>query len=104
MLLFLPRGLHYPITVTELLKQPNDNVARFAPLFSYYYKTKVTEDDKYGDSHVFEKSFPTRYESPLDGVLIEWKIEGGQVISDARYVKVLCRSTGTAVQVTDATC
>ena len=48
MLLRLPQGLHYPITVTDLLKQPNDNVERFAPLFSYSYQTTVTEGDGLG--------------------------------------------------------
>ncbi len=86
MLLQLPRNLHYPITVTELLKQPNDNVERFAPLFSYFYKTTVTEDDKYGDSREVEKTYPTRYESPVDGVLKKWKIKAGAVITHSRYV------------------
>ncbi|KAI9707135.1 MAG: Carboxy-terminal domain (CTD) phosphatase [Candelina mexicana] len=84
MLLHLPHNLHYPITVTELLRQPNDTVERFAPLFSYFYKTTVTEDDKYGDSREVEKTYPTRYESPVVGVLKQWKIKAGAVITHSR--------------------
>ena len=81
MQLQLGRSLHYPITVTELLKQPNDNVERFAPLFSYFYKTTVTEGNRLGEEKQVERTFPTRYESPVDGVLKQWKIEKGTVIT-----------------------
>ena len=81
MLLRLPQSLHYPITVTELLKQPNDNVERFAPLFSYSYQTTVTEGDGLGVDHQVQRTFPTRYESNVDGVLQRWKIAKGAVIT-----------------------
>ena len=80
MLLRLPQGLHYPITVTELLKQPNDDVERFAPLFSYSYQTAVTEGDGLGEDHQVLRTFPARYESNVDGVLRAWKIEKGAVV------------------------
>lgn len=81
MLLRLPRSLHYPITVTELLKQPNDNVERFAPLFNYSYKTTVTEGDDLGNEYQVEKTFPTRFESTVEGILKTWRIEKGAVIT-----------------------
>ncbi len=93
MLLRLPHSLHYPITVTELLKQPNDNVERFAPLFSYFYKTTVTEGDELGNEYQVEKTFPTRFESNVEGVLREWKIGKGTVITKAKYVHDRCKGT-----------
>ena len=86
MLLRLPTSLHYPITVTELLKQPDDNVERFAPLFSYVYETKVTEGDNLGNTWQTWKKFPTRFESSVEGVLLNWKIDEGAVISKPKYV------------------
>ncbi|KAI4235532.1 MAG: hypothetical protein LQ349_003098 [Xanthoria aureola] len=85
MQLQLPRDLHYPITVTELLKQPNDNVERFAPLFSYSYTTTVTEGNKFGDEFQVEKAFPTKFESSVDGVLKTWSIHPGAVISEPGF-------------------
>ena len=85
MLLRLPTSLHYPITVTELLKQPDDNVERFAPLFSYVYETKVTEGDNLGNTWQIWKKFPTRFESSVEGVLLKWKIDEGAVISQPKY-------------------
>lgn len=86
MLLRLPASLHYPITVTELLKQPNDNVERFAPLFSYVYETKVTEGDSLGNRWQTLKKYPTRFESSVEGLFIKWKIDEGAVISKPKYV------------------
>ncbi|KAL8673558.1 MAG: hypothetical protein Q9168_002047 [Polycauliona sp. 1 TL-2023] len=86
MQLHLPRDLHYPITVTELLKQPNDNVERFAPLFSYSYTTTVTEGNKFGDEFQVEKAFPTKFESSVDGVLKAWAIDPGTIISQPGQV------------------
>ena len=84
MLLRLPASLHYPITVTELLKRPNDDVERFAPLFSYFYKTTVTEGDNLGNEYQVEKTFPTRFESNVNGKLTQWKIRKGAVISQPK--------------------
>ncbi|KAI9788191.1 MAG: Carboxy-terminal domain (CTD) phosphatase [Peltula sp. TS41687] len=89
MRLQLPRSLHYPITITELLRQPGDAVERLAPLFSYAYKTTVTEGDAFGEERQVEKTFPTRYESPVEGVLKAWKIEPGAVITSQRSVAPL---------------
>ena len=84
MLLRFPASLHYPITVTELLKQPNDNVERFAPLFSYFYKTTVTEGDDLGNESQVEKTFPTRFESTVEGTLVRWKIQKGTVVTNPK--------------------
>lgn len=85
MQLRLPPSLHYPITVTELLKKPNDNVERFEPLFDYFYKTPVTEGDDLGNERQLEKAFPARYESSVDGKLLRWKIQKGAVITHFKY-------------------
>lgn len=80
MLLKLSPSLHYPITVTELLQQPGDNVNQGDALFAYYYRTTVTEGDGLGNKHDVVRTFPTKYESAVDGTLVEWKIRQGQVI------------------------
>ena len=84
MKLRLPPNIHYPITIDELLKQPNDDVERFAPLFSYFYKTTVTEGDNLGNEYQVEKTFPTRFESSVDGILKSWNVRKGSVIVSSR--------------------
>ena len=90
MRLRLPSSLHYPITVTELLKRPTDNVDKSAPLFAYYYKTTVTEGDPFGEEHQVERTYPTLYESPVEGILTAWKIEEGTVITSDQYDPLSC--------------
>lgn len=81
MLLKLSSSLHYPITVTELSRNPGDTLGHGDVLFSYYYRTVVTEGDGLGNKHEVERTFPTRYECPVDGTLERWLIGEGDVIS-----------------------
>lgn len=81
MLLKSPRSLHYPITVTELLGKPNDEIKRFDALFAYVYKSKVTESNEFGDEWEVEKTFPSRFESETDGKVVRWHIRVGTVVA-----------------------
>lgn len=80
MLLRLPPSLHYPITVTTLLKKPGDTVERNEALFWYFYHTTVEEGDGLGNTVEVDRKFPTRFESTVDGEIVEWKISKGDVI------------------------
>lgn len=77
----LPHSLKYPITITELLKRPDDDIQRFAPLFAYGYQTTVTEGDREGNEKQVERPFHTRYESNVEGTLKKWNIEKGTIIT-----------------------
>jgi RNA polymerase II subunit A-like phosphatase len=81
MLIKTPHSLHYPLTITELLKERNDKVEKFEPLFSYAYKSTVTEGNEYGEEFTVEKTFPARFESETDGVVASWKVVKGAVIA-----------------------
>ena len=80
MLLRLSSGLHYPITVTSLLKHPGDSVERDEPLLSYVYQTTVTEGDGLGGKVDVQREFPSKFESPVDGEIVQWRISAGDVI------------------------
>lgn len=82
MLLRLPPSLHYPITITSLLKKPGDEVKRDEALFWYVYYTEVEEGDGVGNIIKVQRKFPTRFESPVDGEVQEWKISKGDVIDE----------------------
>ena len=77
----LSSSLHYPITVTEFLKRPGDSVSHGDALFAYYYRTVVTEGDGMGNKHDVVRTFPSRYECPVDGTLERWFIGEGEEIS-----------------------
>ncbi|KAE8352580.1 hypothetical protein BDV28DRAFT_134850 [Aspergillus coremiiformis] len=82
MLLRLPPSLHYPITVTSLLKQPGDAVKRDEALFWYVYQTTVTEGDGLGNKVEVLRKFPTKFESTVDGEVVQWKITKGDIIDE----------------------
>lgn len=82
MILRLPTSLHYPITVTSLLKQPGDTVEKDEPLFWYFYETTVTEGDGLGNKIDVLRKFPARFESTADGEIVQWKIKKGDVIDE----------------------
>lgn len=82
MLLRLPPTLHYPITVKSLLKRPGDSVERGEHLFWYVYKTTVIEGDGLGNDIEVQKEFPIKFESSVDGTVVEWKISKGDIIDE----------------------
>ncbi|KAJ5382730.1 hypothetical protein N7517_000641 [Penicillium concentricum] len=82
MLLRLPTSLHYPITVTTLLKQPGDTVEKDEALFWYDYVTTVTEGDGLGNIVEVKRRYPTKFESTVDGEVLKWKIQSGDVIDE----------------------
>jgi RNA polymerase II subunit A-like phosphatase len=78
-----PPSLHYPITVSQLLKRQGDTIERFASLFSYTYQSEVTETNKYGEEAVVNKTFPAEFQSEAEGKLLRWSIKSGDVIDRA---------------------
>lgn len=80
MFLRLPPSLHYPITITSLLKGPGELVERDEAIFWYIYRTTVEEGDGLGNKVEVQRRFPTRFESTVDGAIVQWKIAKGDVI------------------------
>lgn len=90
MLIRSTSALHYPITITKLLAKPDQSVNRFDPLFSYTYKTTVTEGNKYGDDPItIQKDFPAEFQSELEGTLRVWKIKSGDTLYESGYEQSL---------------
>lgn len=81
-----PHSLHYPITVLELLRRQGDSIERKAALFSYTYRSTVTEENRYGEEQKVEKTFPAEFQSESEGKLVAWRIRAGEVIEKAGYV------------------
>lgn len=85
MRLVTPESLHYPITVTRLRLKESEDVANGGPLFDYEYKTKVlegSEEDK--DGKMVERTFPSTFQSSVEGSLSKWYIQAGMVITKPR--------------------
>jgi RNA polymerase II subunit A-like phosphatase len=75
-----PPNLHYPITVTELVKKRDDDIDRSTPLFKYYYETTVSEGDGVDEVKDVKRRFPARFDSSAAGKISQWFIKSGTVI------------------------
>ena len=82
MLLKLPRSLHYPITITKLLKAPSSTVSKNEAVFLYTYETTVREGSRDGEDKFVKKSFPATFESGLEGQLKSWKVRAGDIVKE----------------------
>ena len=81
MLLRLPKNLHYPITITKILKRAGEAVAKNDHLFRYTYTDKVIEGSRDGEETEVEREVPTQFESSLDGTLTSWRVWEGDVLA-----------------------
>ncbi|KAJ5888032.1 hypothetical protein N7495_008073 [Penicillium taxi] len=81
MLLRLPHGLHYPITVTSFIKSAGDEVSQNEAIFWYSYRSTTDEIDGLGNRVDVERKYPARFESPVDGIIEEWKVSRWDVIT-----------------------
>lgn len=69
--------LHYPITITKLLKAPGDSIKKQENIIEY----KFTWRRKVGDDSWTDETTYTEFDSPAEGKLKEWRIEEGMVIN-----------------------
>lgn len=75
MLFTLPRQLHYPITITKFLVKEGDDIELGTQLFTYTYTTTVSQVDRFRERKDVQMTYPTTYESPIEGKFMGWKIE-----------------------------
>ncbi|POR31698.1 RNA polymerase II subunit A C-terminal domain phosphatase [Tolypocladium paradoxum] len=69
--------LHYPITITKLLKSPGDAIKKQENIIEY----KFTWRRRVGDDEWTDETTYTEFDSPAEGRLKEWRIKEGSVIS-----------------------
>lgn len=93
MLLRLGHDLHYPITVTKLLKSAGDQVETNQPLFWYSYYGEVEESDEYQNRVRVQRKFFSAYESFTDGEVVDWKVSKGDVL-EGPWVFLFCHLLG----------
>ncbi|KAG0642845.1 hypothetical protein HOY80DRAFT_567439 [Tuber brumale] len=80
MIVQLPRSVRYPVTITALLKQPNDDIPRLEAVLLYTYVTTVTEYPEFGQERQVEKKLSAQFHAPVEGRLNCWLVKVGAVI------------------------
>ncbi|KAH6609135.1 rna polymerase ii subunit a c-terminal domain phosphatase [Trichoderma cornu-damae] len=69
--------LHYPITITKLLKSSGDSIKKQETIIEY----KFTWRRKIGEDEWADETTYTEFDSPAEGTLKEWRIKEGQTIA-----------------------
>ncbi|KHN97463.1 RNA polymerase II CTD phosphatase Fcp1 [Metarhizium album ARSEF 1941] len=94
-LVSLGSRLHYPITITKLLKAPGDSIKKQETIIEYKFtwRRKVS-DDEWADETTY-----TEYDSPAEGKLKEWRIKEGMVISADLPCMLVEEACGHEVQI-----
>ncbi|KAF7562949.1 hypothetical protein G7046_g1194 [Stylonectria norvegica] len=87
--------LHYPITVTKLLKSPGDAIKKQQSIFEYTFTWRRKVND---DTWVDEKTY-TEFDSPAEGILKEWRIRENTVIGADAPCMLVEEACGHEVQI-----
>lgn len=87
--------LHYPITITKLLKSPGDSIKKQETIIEY----KFTWRRKVSDDEWVDETTYTEYDSPAEGKLKEWRIKEGAVISADTPCMMVQEACGHEVQI-----
>ena len=87
--------LHYPITITKLLKSPGDSIKKQENIIEYKFTwRRKVNDDEWTDETTY-----TEYDSPAEGTLKEWRIQEGQVIGADTACMTVEEACGHEVQI-----
>lgn len=69
--------LHYPITITKLLKSPGDSIKKQENIIEY----KFTWRRRISDDEWVDETTYTEFDSPAEGILKNWRLKEGMVVS-----------------------
>jgi RNA polymerase II subunit A-like phosphatase len=78
-----PHGLRYPCTVQVLQKRKDEKVKRSDKLFTYWYETVSTEEDRWGEDQEVTKRWHQNFDASTEGRITQWFIQPGTVIERA---------------------
>ncbi|KAI1098146.1 hypothetical protein F4804DRAFT_136897 [Jackrogersella minutella] len=73
--------LRYPITISEFLKSPGDDVAKKEPVLRYTFKYKRSiGDPSKNEEREIEETGVADWDSPAEGKVKQWRVKIGEVI------------------------
>ncbi|KAK9238750.1 hypothetical protein V1525DRAFT_400433 [Lipomyces kononenkoae] len=81
--LTLPWTLRYPITIVQLLVATGTEIRKNTPLFTYRYKTTITQTRDLNEEIEVPAELLAVFESPVEGTVGKWVIQEGDVIEQA---------------------
>jgi hypothetical protein len=87
-ILHFPAHLPFPITITSLLVQPDATIKKHDGLLVYKFNSFLAEEQGESDELV-RKDMVEQFDSPWEGVVTEWHVKEGTIITSSRFVLLL---------------
>ncbi|KAF3907066.1 hypothetical protein ABW21_db0200638 [Orbilia brochopaga] len=81
MLLQLPPSTRFPVTITQIHFSQNAEVKKLQAIFTFSYKSLITEDNEDGEEIQRLTDIISKFETPVGGKIIRWMVGKGSVIS-----------------------
>jgi len=79
-----PGHLPFPVTITSLLVPPGTAIKKHDGLLVYKFFSFVSEDGEDGEDRTVRKEMVEQFDSPWEGVLKEWFVKEGSIVSSSR--------------------
>ncbi|KAK9454933.1 HAD-like domain-containing protein [Dipodascopsis uninucleata] len=79
----LPWTLRYPIRIVQIHSSLGAEVKKNSPLFTYSYRTNVTETRDLGEEVTVERELFATFEAPVEGTISKWFVSIGEEIEDS---------------------
>ncbi|EWC48229.1 hypothetical protein DRE_02333 [Drechslerella stenobrocha 248] len=81
MLLQFPPSTRFPVTITQIHFALNAEVKKLQPIFTYSYKSLITEDNEDGEEIQRLTDIISKFETPVGGKIVKWMVGKGSVVS-----------------------
>ncbi|KAJ6261809.1 hypothetical protein Dda_2608 [Drechslerella dactyloides] len=81
MLLQLPPSTRFPVTITQIHFSQNAEVKKLQAIFTFSYKSLITEDNDDGEEIQRLTDIISKFETPVGGKIIRWMVGKGSVVS-----------------------
>ncbi|KAF3942124.1 hypothetical protein ABW19_dt0205962 [Dactylella cylindrospora] len=81
MLLQFPPSTRFPVTITQIHFLQNAEVEKLQAIFTYSYKSLVTEDNDDGEEVQRVTDILSKYETPIGGRIVKWMVGKGSVVN-----------------------
>ncbi|KAK6349969.1 RNA polymerase II [Orbilia brochopaga] len=81
MLLQLPPSTRFPVTITQIHFAQNAEVKKLQAIFTFSYKSLITEDNEDGEEVRRLTDIISKFETPVGGKILRWMVGKGSVVS-----------------------
>ncbi|KAK6544181.1 RNA polymerase II [Orbilia ellipsospora] len=81
MLLTFPPSTRFPVTITQIHFAQHAEVKKLQAIFTYSYKSLITEDNEDGEEVQRVTDIISKFETPVGGKIVKWMVGKGSTVT-----------------------